>query len=181
MSERYLVVAPGVDWHEVDGSVLVLHGGLIHLLTDSSAEIWQAVDGSSTTSDLAAMLSRRHPESTQAVEDVARIVSDLTDRGLLIRLDHPTGSGYRVPAHVAWVADDHSVIVADLRSGVRRALTPSASAAWAGVAEGESRSTLLASILELFPDAPTDYASDVDALLDSLVEEGLLARRLPRS
>jgi len=178
VSRSYPVVAPGVEWREIDGSVLILHEELIHLLTGSSAEIWLAIDGSSTARELAAMLSRRHQGSAGVSDDVADFIADLTLRGLLVQLESAAG-GYRVPSHVAWVVDDDgSVVIADLRSGSRRTLSSTATAAWAGVAVGKPRRALLQSILETFPDAPADYAGEVDALIDSLVAEGLLERRL---
>jgi hypothetical protein len=178
VNDTYLSIAPGVEWHEIDGSVLVLHDELLHELTGSSAEIWQAVDGSTTASDLASSLSRRHPESPGVFDDVTDFVTDLTERGLLAQHADPVGNGYRVPEHVAWVSeDDGSVALADVRTGRRHSLSPTGGIVWTMTVAGSPREVIEPAILEAFPDAPDSYAADMGQLLDSLVVAGLLERR----
>lgn len=178
MSDPYLAIGPGVEWQTVDDSVLVLHDDLLHHLSGSSAEIWRAVDGSRSAGDIAALLSARHPESAEVVEDVRRFVDELTLRGLLVHLERPSGTRCRVPEHVAWVAeDDGSVALADLRTGRRHSLTPTGGLIWTLALSGLDRDLMEEEILERFPDAPPGHAKEIDRVLDSLVAEGLLEPR----
>lgn len=178
MSDPYLAIGPGVEWQTVEDSVLVLHDDLLHNLTGSSAEIWRAIDGSMRASDIAALLSARHPESTQVSEDVGQFVGELARRGLLVHLERPTGTRCRVPEHVAWVPeDDGSVALADLRTGQRHSLTPTGGLIWTLALSGLDRDLMEEEIFERFPDAPPGHAQEIDRVLDSLVAEGLLEPR----
>jgi hypothetical protein len=85
------------------------------------------------------------------------------------------GAGLRVPPHVAWTVDeDGSVAIADMRSGARRSMTGAASMIWQATAEGASAPELAEQLLREYAELPTDWPTEVDDFLVSLVSEGLL-------
>lgn len=178
MNDVHLAIAPDAEWMEIDDAVLVLHDQRIHLLTGSSAEIWHSVGASTSSTELAQAISERHAASAHVFDDVVGFVADLTARGLLVEVEAPLGNDYRVPAHVAWTAeDDGSVAIADLRSSGRHSLSATGALIWTMTAQGAPREAVHKTVLDAFPDAPEGYAEQVDDLLDSLVDQGLLELR----
>ena len=174
----YLRIPESVQSLEMDDAVLVFTIGRIHLVADSAAEIWRALDGSTTTEDVVKLLSDRHGRSSQVSADIRRFVSELIDSGLVDESDEPAGNGPSVPAHVAWTTDADRVVVADLRSGARTTLTTTASLIWELIVAGVSRAELIREVNREFPDAPPHVEREVDGLIDSLLDQALLQRSL---
>ena len=170
----YPRVASHVDWLEIDGQILAFDGDLLHLLPGSSAEIWRAVDGDTSTAALAASLVERHPEAPDVDRDVLSFLAELVHRGLVQFADQPVGNGFRVPSHVAWTIDEAQVVLADLRTGDRLGLPTTGSWIWQLVVERLPREQLLERLRADFPDAPVEFEADVDRLLATLLERGLL-------
>ena len=90
----------------------------------------------------------------------------------------PVENDYRVPDHIAWVAEpDGSVVLADLRTGRRHSLAPTGGMIWDMSVMGSAPDAIEAVIREAFRDVPEDVRQLIDNLLESLVESGLLERR----
>jgi hypothetical protein len=170
----YLAISPDADWIRIDDAVLAFVDDTIHLLSGSAAEVWAAVDGTGGSSDVVAALAARHRGADDLASDVTVFVDDLVQRRLLVRRDEPTGAWARVPSHVAWTTDQGLVALADLRTGGRRTLSATASRIWDLTVGGASREALLERLAVEFTDLPATFPHDVDQLLRTLVEEGLL-------
>jgi hypothetical protein len=176
----HLAVGPDAEWLQVDDAVLVLHEGRLELLRGTSAEAWLSLDGYRTAEAVATLLSGRHHGRPEVTREVTRSLEDWVARGLVIETVEPRGNGILVPGHVGWTAeDDGTVILLDVRSGARRCLSLTGSMIWRTVVGGASPAELEAHLLEAFPDAPEDYRREVELLLDSLVDAGLLLRSRP--
>jgi len=178
----YLTPSATTTTLRVEESVLAYNGDRIHFLTGSAAEIWDLLDGSSTEADITSVLAARHPDPAVA-QETRRFVAELIDNGLVTESPIPSGNGLRVPHHVSWTEDGESVLVADMHSGVRRTLSPTAARVWVLLVAGYDRTEVSAQLADEFADAPPGFDKDVAQLIDSLLDQGLLewslASRLP--
>ena len=174
----YLRIPESVQSLEMDDAVLVFTIGRIHLVADSAAEIWRALDGSTTTEDVVKLLSDRHGPSSQVSGDIRRFVGELIDSGLVCESDEPVGNGMSVPSHIAWTTDAGQVVVVDLRTSSRTTLTTTASLIWSLTVAGVSRKELIRAVNREFPDAPPEFVREIDGLLTSLIDQGFLQRSL---
>ena len=168
--------SPGVEWLAIEGDVLAFDGDLLHLLPGSGAAIWRELDGARDLPTVAADLAACHPEVDAVDQQVRDFVTDLVQRGLVVLLKEPAGNGLRVPGHVAWTLDEGVVVLADTRSGARRALSVTGSQVWLHLADSASTTQLLQSLAREFPDAPADMSSQVEWLVEELLAKGLLTR-----
>jgi hypothetical protein len=173
----WLSMAPGVEWIAIDQAVLVYDGDLVNLLEGSAAEVWRALEHSTSDDDVAALLAGRHPEAAGVAGEVTAFLSDLLERGLIVSAAEPGGSGIVCPEHVAWTLDDDGrVVVADLGTGRRETLSASASRVWVLTLADMTSTDLVRQLLLEFPDAPKAVAEEVELLRSELVARGLLAR-----
>ena len=157
----YLTPSATTTTLRVEESVLAYNGDRIHFLTGSAAEIWDLLDGSSTEADITSVLAARHPDPAVA-QETRRFVAELIDNGLVTESPIPSGNGLRVPRHVCWTEDGESVLVADMHSGVRRTLTPTAARVWVLLVAGYDRTEVTAQLADEFADALAAYASDAE-------------------
>lgn len=170
----YPMVCPAVEWLEIDGQVLAFDGALLHLLPGSAAQIWLSLDGAASTAQIAAALAARH-DGTEVERDVRAFVADLVERGLVVTADEPVGNDLRVPSYVAWTVDEDQVVLADVRTGARQALSLTGSRVWLLIVQRLSRQEMFVRLAADFPDVPAGFAAEVEALLGTLVDQGLLA------
>ena len=172
----YPRLASGVDWIDIDGQVLLLDQEQLYLLDLSASQIWTSIDGCRSAAQIGRALKVRYPEALLLEADVTAFVEDLVERGLATIVARPTGDGLRIPDHVGWTQDGATVIIADLRTGAREALSDSGTQVWLGVVDGMGRQALLARLNSRYSSTPLDVGDTVDALLDSLLHQGFLAR-----
>ena len=111
--------------------------------------------------------------------DVRRFVSEVTDGGLAVQQPAAPGNGLVKPDHVAWTQDRDSVVIADLHSGDRVVLTPTAGRIWMLTMAGMRRDDLAGELARRYPDAPARLDREVESLWDSLIGRGLLERAAP--
>ena len=172
----YLTVASRVETLAFSSDeILVFDGATLHLLAGSSAEIWHAVNGQRSREEIGRLLAERH-EDADVADQVHAFVDSLTGRGLLAFNREPGSRELAVDDDVAWTVDEGRVVVLNLLTGERRTLSDSASAVWELVVAGRSRDETLVELAGAFTDLPEGFAEQVDALLQQLVDEGLLAR-----
>ena len=81
---------------------------------------------------------------------------------------------FSVPATVAWDTDGNRVVLADLRTGTRTALSDTATLIWQLAGEGLTSQEILAELTAAFPDAPNSLPAEVAAALEELVGRGWL-------
>ncbi len=92
----------GLDERTVDGDMFLVdpHGEAIYHLNGLGAGLWRLLDGSHGLDDVISVLRDAFPTADRGLieGDVARLISDLTDRGLLVELSEtPTAPDRRPP------------------------------------------------------------------------------------
>lgn len=171
--------AEAVQSLEVDADVLLYRPDEIHRLTGSGVAIWRLLDRAPTREELVRALTEQHPDtaSDALATEVHAFLDDLVGRELVATgPDEPPAARVSVPDHVAWTAPDGAtVVVADLRTGERRSLSPTASSVWLAVVTGEPMDRVVARMREDYTDLPEDVEAQVGSLVAHLLDEGLLA------
>jgi hypothetical protein len=77
-------------WRRVDNEMLIVgtQGNKLTILNDTAARVWELLDGSVSSSDLAKVLAAEFEVDAAAAEaDVERLLNDLSERKLVARLD----------------------------------------------------------------------------------------------
>jgi len=172
----YPNVAPGVEWVDLDGQVLILDSEQLFLLDHTASSIWQALDGRTSLEGLVRGLAQLHPTSSSVEAEARSFLADLVARRLVVLAPAPCVMELSVPPHVAWTEDQGRVLLVDLRTGGRYAFSESGSLMWLLVVQGLSRQELLDQLEASFADIPDDFAASVRTGMESLVEWGLLLR-----
>ena len=168
----------GVADVDLDGDALLFDGEMLHRLTGTGAAVWRHIDGVRTVSDIVTLLAAEYAAEEQVVAaDVQQLCDQLEQQGVIVLAEPAAGGHFVRPAHVGWVRDGDHVLVGDLRSGTRHALTPTGAQVWELACDRLSSAEVVAVLQAEHPDAD---AADVTGLLDHLCDAGLLQRREPR-
>ena len=167
------VVVAGVESQDIGAEVMVLADEMLQRLAGSAAEIWRRIDGVRSTAQIVADLQEVFGSDPQLVQDVPTFLAELEGAGL-IRLEAAAPGRFSVPATVAWDNDGNRVVLADLQTGTRTALSDTATLMWELAGEGRTAEEVVAELALAFPDAPSGLPGDVVAGLDELVSRGWL-------
>ena len=167
------VVVAGVESQDIGAEVVVLAGEMLQRLAGSAAEIWRRIDGVRSSAQIVADLQEVFGSDPQLVQDVPTFLAELEGAGL-IRLEAAAPGRFSVPATVAWDWDGNRVVLADLQTGTRTALSDTATLIWQLAGEGLTGQEVLAELTAAFPDAPTSLPAEVAAALEELVAGGWL-------
>lgn len=165
----------GIEACDIEGEMLLYDGAVLTLLSGPSAAIWQEVDGVRTAAEIATGVCARFVgDDDQMRPDVFAFLDQLQQQGFIEPSTGPAGTRYRRPEHVGWLRDGETCLLVDLRTGRRRALSPTGSRVWEVICETGAVEPVLTALRLEYPDAPTSLADLVLSLLDELVHEGLL-------
>lgn len=167
------VKAAGVQWQELDDEILVFDGELLQRLVGSAAAIWRSIDDVRSTEQIVGDLSAAFGSGPQLAQDVPAFLAELEGAGL-IRLEAAAPGRFSVPATVAWDRDGARVVLADLRTGTRTALSDTATLIWQLAGAGLTSQEILEELSAAFPDAPNSLPADVASALEELVTHGWL-------
>lgn len=174
-SDALLAPALEVLAQDIDGDLLLFDGQHLHLLAGTAAEVWRSADGSRSADEIVGLVTAAVPAASDGVRnDVVQFLDGLVERGLLAVDDEKPSPMLTVPAHVAYAWDGDTVLVLDLRDGRRQALSPTGSLVWELICEHRHLQPVLTAVRAAFPDAPDSLEDEVGALVDDLVDEGLL-------
>ena len=158
---------------DIDDEVLVFDGEILQRLVGSAAAIWRSIDDVRSTEQIVGDLSAAFGPGPQLAQDVPAFLAELEGAGL-IRLEAAAPGHFSVPATVAWDRDGHRVVLADLQTGTRTALSDTATLIWHLAGEGLTAEEIVAELTAAFPDAPRSLPADVAAALEKLVTRGWL-------
>ena len=162
-----------VDHLAFGDEVLVFDGELLQRLVGSAAAIWRSIDGVRSTEQIVRDLGEAFGPDAELARDVPAFLAELEGADLIHM--EPTQSGrLSVPATVAWDRDGNRVVLADLRTGTRTALSDTATLIWQLAGEGLAAEEVVAELTAAFPDAPSSLPADVAAALEELVTRGWL-------
>ena len=167
------VKVAGVAAQDIGDEVLVFDGELLQRLVGSAAAIWRSIDDVRSTEQIVGDLSAAFGSGPQLAQDVPAFLAELEEAGL-IRLEAAAPGRFSVPATVAWDTDGNRVVLADLGTGTRTALSDTATLIWQLAGEGLTSQEILAELAAAFPDAPNSLPADVAAALEELVSRGWL-------
>ena len=132
------------------------------------------LDGTRTVQDLVGAASTSFPGPVKDIErDVREFVWQLDIRGMVETVHD---AAYALAAGTGWVRDEASVLLIDLVSGRRRALTGTGASIFEAALQGGGRDVVTQRMRSAYPDAPRDLARHVEVLLNELCAEGLLRR-----
>ena len=167
------VKVAGVAAQDIGDEVLVFDGELLQRLVGSAATIWRSIDDVRSTEQIVGDLSAAFGSGPQLAQDVPAFLAELEGAGL-IRLEAAAPRRFSMPATVAWDTDGNRVVLADLRTGTRTALSDTATLIWQLAGEGLTSQEILAELTAAFPDAPNSLPAEVAAALEELVGRGWL-------
>lgn len=167
------VKVAGVAAQDIGDEVLVFDGELLQRLVGSAAAIWRSIDDVRSTEQIVGDLSAAFGSGPQLAQDVPAFLAELEEAGL-IRLEAAAPGRFSVPATVAWDTDGNRVVLADLGTGTRTALSDTATLIWQLAGEGLTSQEILAELTAAFPDAPNSLPAEVAAALEELVGRGWL-------
>lgn len=162
---------------DLEGGQLLYNGSELRFLPGPAALVWSHVDGVSTATVLAERISALFPDDAVAVrEEVLGFIVHLAHMGVLDVVAPPSEVGYVRPAAIGYVRDGAVGLLVDMEDGRRRSLTVSAARAWELVCELHYTSLVVTALQVECPTAPATMASEIDSLLDDLVESRFLIR-----
>ena len=167
------VRAHGVTWCEIDDEVLVLQGEQLQRLAGSAAHIWRHIDDMNSTAQIVSDLQAAFGPQPALDKDVPAFLAEL-ERAGLVTLEATVPGRFSVPSMIAWDHDNERVVMADLRTGARTALSETATLVWLLAGGGLTAQEVVSDLSDRFPDAPPTLAADVVAVLDELVAGGRL-------
>ena len=167
------VKVAGVAAQDIGDEVLVFDGELLQRLVGSAAAIWRRIDDVRSTEQIVGDLSATFGSGPQLAQDVPTFLAELEGAGL-IQLEAAAPGRFSVPSTVAWDRDGNRVVLADLRTGTRTALSDTATLIWQLAGAGLTSPAILAELTAAFPDAPDSLPADVAAALEELVTRGWL-------
>ena len=167
------VVVASVASQNIGDDVLIFDGALLQRLTRSAAAVWHHIDGLRTSEKITTDLQADYHHPVGLQQDVPAFLAEL-ERAGLITLEPTVLGRLSVPSTVAWDHDGERVVMADLMTGKRAALSETATLVWLLAGEGLTTDEVVAEVAGAFPGAPASLASDVVATLDQLVAEGWL-------
>lgn len=167
------VRAPEVEAQDVGDEVLVFDGEHLQRLVGSAAAIWRSIDGVRSTEQIVRDLQAAFGPEAQLAQDVHTFLAELAAAGL-VRLEDPPSGRFSTSPDVAWERDGQRVVLADLRTGTRTALSDTATLIWELAGAGRTTEEVVAELAAAFPDAPASLAADVAAALEEFVARGLL-------
>lgn len=162
-----------VQSQEFGDEVLVFDGDLLQRLVGTAAAIWRHVDGVRSADQVVTALEAAYGEQSAVYEDVTAFLAALAAAGLICWQETTPGR-FVVPAWVAWEQDDQTVLLADLRTGARAALSQTAALIWQLAGEGRTAEEVVAEAAAAYPDAPASLEDDVKATLRKLLDHGWL-------
>ena len=167
------VKVAGVAAQDIDDEVLVFDGELLQRLVGSASAIWRNIDGIRSTEQIVRDLGEAFGPDADLARDVPAFLSELEGVDL-IRMEPTVPGRFSVPSTVAWDHDGERVVMADLRTGTRTALSETATLVWLLAGEGLTAQEVVSDLSDSFPDAPPTLATEVVAMLDELVVGGWL-------
>lgn len=162
-----------VDSVDIDGDVLLYDGKHLRLLAGTAAAIWRALDGGTSVQEVLAALA---PGDAEGETAVLTFLDELVGQGLIHVLADDALPRYVVREHVAHVADGVQTLLLDAQTGVRRALSESASVIWQITCARPDLRGVVTEVRRTYPDAPASLEAEVARLLDELVAAGFLIR-----
>lgn len=156
-------IAPTVSSQPIEDELLLFDGHQLHLLAPSAARIWVHIDGVSTAEEIAAAVAR---EQGQSPALIALRMEELLEQAIrtgLVEMVRPAGGGHCIrSAATAFVQDDDgTIILMDLRTGRRQALSHTGGAAWGYLEE-------YGTLSEVAEHLAADFDVDVEAVTDDL-------------
>ena len=100
---------PGVAHVELDGEVVLLQDGGVHLLNPVAGLLWSCFDGEGTLAEIAEDAADAFGAPLEAVQaDVLHLAADLLARGLVVDEEHDEAAAQAQPAEApAADGDDH--------------------------------------------------------------------------
>ena len=162
------VKVAGAQSQDFGDEVLLFDGELLQRLAGTAAVIWRHIDGVRTADQVMTDLEAAYGEQTSLAKDVNAFLAELAAAGL-IHLEESTPGRFVVPAWVAWERDRQTVLLADLRTGARTALSTTAALIWQTAGEGRTAAEVVAEVAAAYPDAPASLEVDVRATLQELL------------
>lgn len=169
------VKVTGVEAQDFGDGLVVFDGELLQCLVGTAAAIWRHVDGVRTAEQVVKALHAAYGAEPSLAEDVKAFLAELAAAGLIRWETHPPGR-FIVPSSVAWERDGHRIVLADLRTGARAAMSETATLIWQRAGEGLTADEVVEEITAAFPDAPSSLEEDVRASLDQLLGQHWLQR-----
>lgn len=161
---------------DVDGDVLLFDGEDLHRLAGSAAAVFRAVDGVRTVDHIVRdLVGEFRGDPAIIANDVRTVLDELTRQHLLDLVDPAPGTVYLRPGWVAFVREEDTVALADLRTGHRYSLAGTGAQSWGLLIRFGSIEKVLLSLAADYPDVPT-LRDDLVALVEHLTTAGLLVR-----
>ena len=167
------VRATGLTWQEVGAEIVVFDGEHLQRLAGSAAAIWRCIDDIASVAQIVSELRELFGAEVTLGNDVPAFVAKLVGSGL-VRLEAWPPGRFRIPATVAWARDGQRIVLADLRTSVRAALSESAALVWEIAGEGLTRPEVVQELTAALTDPPDSLANDVTRALQELVASGWL-------